>query len=302
MNQSAHEEEIDLTELVVRPAVPPVEAPSPAPAPQAPVEPEPPGPLESHISALTERIQPPLGKRLQHILTELSRLIKYLELIEEQVSEETPPRKVVVIFRAVHERANILTKFVNVTAAAVGKGDTNLYDVLKGISFGLRHELHRVYEDGGASLIGPNDVALPRGRAVRAHGLLQNCFQQLIVTLLQGLDPSLDASALFEDFKIKREQSITLYGELTGLLGKVRKAQNDFGLLQSISLANTLSQFRQDTLHYLMYQDWAEFEGFIAEIVDTHDDANGLVEVLRRFTAYLETLISQVAMRTVFKS
>src|SRR5215213_794620 len=243
MSQSAHEEEIDLTELVVRPSAPPVEAPSPAPAP---IEPGPLGPLESHISALTERIQPPLGKRLQHILTELSRLIKYLQLIEQQVSEETVPRKVIVIFHAVHERANVLTKFVNVTATAVGEGDSNLYDVLKGISFGLRHELHRVYEDGAASLVGPDDAALPRGRAVRAHGLLENCFQQLSVTLLQALDPALDASALFEDFKIKREQSITLYGELTGLLGKVRKAQNDFGLLQSISLANTLSQFRQD--------------------------------------------------------
>jgi len=300
MNQSAHEEEIDLTELVVRPAVPTVEAPSPAPAP-APAEPEPPGPLESHISALTESIQAPLGKRLQHILTELSRLIKYLELIESQVSEEPPPRKVAVIFRAVHERANILTKFVNVTADAVGEGSNPLYDVLKGISFGLRHELHRVYEDGGASLVGPDDAPLPRARAVRAHGLLLNCFQQLTVTLLQTHDPALDACSLFEDFKIKREQTVTLYGELTGLLGKVRKAQNEFGLLQSMSLANTLSQFRQDTLHYLMYQDWAVFEGFIAEIVATHDDADGFVEVLRRFTTYLETLISQVAMRTVLK-
>ncbi|HKQ51275.1 MAG TPA: hypothetical protein VJT74_02830 [Pyrinomonadaceae bacterium] len=301
MNPSAHEEEIDLTELVVRPAVPTVEAPPTAPAPAPVAEPEPPGPLESHISALTERIQAPLGKKLQHILTELSRLIKYLQLIEQQVLEETTPQKVLVIFRAVHERANILTKFVNVTAASVGEGGNNLYDVLNGISFGLRHELHRVYEDGGASLVGPDDAALTRARAVRAHGLLQNCFQQLIITLLQALDPGLDASALFEDFKIKRKQSITLYGELTGLLGKVRKAQHDFGLLQNISLANLLGQFRQDTMHYLMYQDWAEFEGFIAEIVATHDDADGFAEVLRRFTAYLETLISQVAMRTVLK-
>lgn len=308
MNPSAHEEEIDLTELVVRPAAPAVEAPSvavhpaeaPAPAP-VPVEPEPPEPLEAHISALTERIQPPLGKRLQHILTELSRLIKYLELIEQQISEETPPRKAVVIFRAIHERANILTKFVNVTAAAAGGGDQLLYDALKGVSFGLRHELHRVYEDGGASLVGPDDAPLPRGRAVRAHGLLQNCFQQLTITLLQALDPELDGNAVFADFKIKREQSITLYGELVGLLAKVRKAQGDYGLLRSISLANTLGQFRQDTMHFLMYQDWAEFEGFIAEIVATHEDAEGCVRVLRRFTTYLETLISQVAMRTVLK-
>ena len=303
MNSSAHEEEIDLSELVVRPAAPPVEAPSPAPAPAAPPPArEPPSPLESHISALTERIQAPLGKRLHHILTELSRLIKYLELIEDQVSEETPPQKVVVIFRAVNERASALTKFVNVTADEVGDDGNTLYDVLKGISFALKHELHRVYEDGAAGLVGPDASSLPRGRAVRAHGLLQNCFQQLSITLLQALDPELDGSTLFEDFKIKREQSVALYGELVSLLAKVRKAQNDFGLLQSISLTNSLNQFRQDTLHFLMYQDWAEFEGFIAEIVATHDDANGLRQVLRRFTTYLETLVSQVAMRTVLKS
>ncbi|HEY0378459.1 MAG TPA: hypothetical protein VGC87_16200 [Pyrinomonadaceae bacterium] len=297
MNPSAHEEEIDLSELAVRPAVPPVEAPSTAPA-----KAEQPDPLESRISALTERIGPPLGKRLQHILTELSRLIKYLQLIEGQVSEDTPPRKTVVIFRAVHERASALANFVNVAAAEAGEGDETLYDVLNGIGFALSHELHRVYDEEATGLLGPEDSAPPRGRAVRAHGLLQNCFQQLIVTLLQALDPALDGAAIFEDFKIKREQSIVLYGELLSLLTKVRKAQNDFGLLQSISLANSLNQFRQDTLHFLMYQDWAEFEGFIAEIVETHDDARGFLEALRKFTSYLETLIAQVSMRTVLKN
>lgn len=298
MNPSAHEEEIDLSELAVRPAVPPVEAPLPAPAKSD----QPDDPLESRISVLTERIQPPLGKRLQHILTELSRLIKYLQLIEQQVSEDTPPRKIVVIFRAVHERAHALANFVNVTATAVGESDETLYEVLNGIGFALGHELHRVYADEAGSLIGPEDSGPPRGRAIRAHGLLQNCFQQLIITLLQALDPTLDGNTLFEDFKIKREQSVVLYGELLSLLTKVRKAQNGFGLLQSISLANSLNQFRQDTLHFLMYQDWAVFEGFIAEIVETHDDANGFLEVLRRFTSYLETLIAQVAMRTVLKN
>lgn len=297
MNPSAHEEEIDLSELAVRPAVPPVEAPLAAPAKS-----DQPDPLESRISDLTERIQPPLGKRLHHILTELSRLIKYLQLIEQQVSEDTPPRKIVVIFRAVHERAHALANFINVTANETGESDETLYEVLNGIGFALGHELHRVYEDEAAGLIAAENSGPPRGRAVRAHGVLQNCFQQLIITLLQALDPTLDGSTLFEDFKIKREQSIVLYGELLALLTKVRKAQNDFGLLQSISLANTLNQFRQDTLHFLMYQDWAEFEGFITEIVETHDDARDFLEALRRFTSYLETLIAQVAMRTVLKS
>jgi hypothetical protein len=189
-----------------------------------------------------------------------------------------------------------------VTAAAVGESDETLYDVLKGIGFALRHELHRVYEDEAAGLIGPADSGPPRGRAVRAYGLLLNCFQQLSITLLQTLDPTLDASSLFEDFKIKREQSIVLYEELVSLLSKVRKAQNDFGLLQSISLTHSLNQFRQDTLHFLMYQDWADFESFIVEIVEKHDDARGFLQVLHRFTSYLETLISQVAMRTVLKS
>jgi hypothetical protein len=299
MNPSAHEEEIDLSELAVRPAAAaPVEAPSPAPPPKS----DQPDPLDARISALTERTGPPLGKRLQHILTELSRLIKYLQLIERQVSEETPSRKTVVIFRAVHDRAHALANFVNVAAAETGEGDETLYEVLNGIGFALSHELHRVYEEEATGLLGPEDSAPPLGRAVRAHGLLQNCFQQLIVTLLQALDPALAAAAIFEDFKIKREQSIVLYGELLSLLTKVRKAQNGFGLLQSISLTNTLNQFREDTLHFLMYQDWAEFEGFIAEIIENHEDARGFLEALRKFTSYLETLIAQVSMRTVLKS
>jgi hypothetical protein len=297
MNPSAHEEEIDLSELAVRPAAAPVEPPSPAPAKS-----DQPDPLDARISALTEQTGPPLGKRLQHILTELSRLIKYLQLIEEQVLEDTPPRRTVVIFRAVHERAQALANFVNVAAAETGEGDETLYEVLNGIGFALQHELHRVYDEEASGLLGPEGSAPPRGRAVRAHGLLENCFQQLIVTLLQALDPTLDGGAIFEDFRIKREQSIVLYGELLSLLTKVRKAQNDFGLLQSISLANSLNQFREETLHFLMYQDWAEFEGFISEIVEKHDDARGFLEALRKFTSYLETLIAQVSMRTVLKN
>lgn len=296
MNSSAHEEEIDLSELTVRPAVPTVEAPLAAPAKF-----DQPDSLESRISALTERIQPPLGKRLQHILTELSRLIKYLQLIEQQVFEDTPPQKIVVIFRAVHERAHALSNFINVTAAETGESNETLYEALNGIGFALGHELHRVYEDEASGLIWSEKSGPQRGRAVRAHGLLQNCFQQLIITLLQALDPALDGSSLFEDFKIKREQSVVLYGELVSLLAKVRKAQNDFGLLQSISLANSLNQFRQDTLHFLMYQDWAEFESFITEIVETHDDARSFLETLRKFTSYLETLTAQVGMRAVLR-
>jgi hypothetical protein len=296
MNPSAHEEEIDLSELVVRPAAPPVEAPPPAPVPAKPDQPD---PLDALISALTERARPPLGKRLHHILTELSRLIKYLQLIEQQLSGDAPRRKTAVIFRAVRERAHALANFVNVAAAEAERGDETLYEVLNGIGFALGHELHRVYEEEAAGLLAAEDSVPPGGRAIRAHGLLLNCFQQSIITLLQALDPTLDGFSLFEDLKIKREQSIVLYGELLSLLTKVRKAQNDFGILQSISLANSLNQFRLETLHFLMYQDWAEFEGFIAEIVETHDDARGFLEALRKFTSYLETLIAQVSMRTV---
>ena len=300
MNPSAHEEEIDLSEIAVRPAAPPpVEAPPPVPVPAKPDQPD---PLDALISALTERIQPPLGKRLHHILTELSRLIKYLQLIEQQLSEDAPGRKTVVIFRAVHERAHALANFVNVAAAEAERGDETLYEVLSGIGFALRHELHRVYDEEAAGLIASEGSVPPGGRAIRAHGLLLNCFQQSIITLLQALDPTLDGFSVFEEFKIKREQSIVLYGELLALLTKVRKAQNDFGLLQSISLANSLNQFRLETLHFLMYQDWAEFEGFIAEIVETHDDARTFLEALRKFTSYLETLIAQVSLRTVLKN
>ena len=112
-------------------------------------------------------------------------------------------------------------------------------------------------------------------------------------------DPTLNGNVLFEDHKLKQEQSVTLYRELTLLLHKIRRVESGAGILQQLYFINSLKQFHRETMHYLMHRDWAEFESFVNEIVKTYDEAGDLSPVFHRFSGYLETLLNHVSMRAV---
>jgi hypothetical protein len=141
-----------------------------------------------------------------------------------------------------------------------------------------------------------------RAELTRAYGLLHNCFQQSIITLAQTFNPKLDGAILFDDYKIKVEQSIELDRELASLLQQVRRAEKEAGVLLKLSLINRVKMFRDHTMHYLMYKDWEVFEGFVAEIVKTYDAMENLAPVMHKFGSYLETLLQHVRMRAVLSN
>jgi hypothetical protein len=159
--------------------------------------------------------------------------------------------------------------------------------------------MHRVYDIEAKGLDGPGGVQFSRSALTRAYGLLQNCFQQSVITLTQVFNPTLDGGELFEEYKARGEQSLILRKELMMLLQKVRGITNESGVLQTLNVINNLKRFRLEAMHFLMYRDWEEFEAFVDEIITTYDEAGDLHCVLDRFTPYLETLINHVNMRTV---
>ena len=86
------------------------------------------------------------------------------------------------------------------------------------------------------------------------------------------------------------------------LLQKVRGLTKESGVLQMLNVINSLKRFRQETMHFLMYRDWGEFEAFVDEIITTYDEAGNLTLVLNKFVPYLETLINHVNMRAVLSN
>ncbi|HYJ47784.1 MAG TPA: hypothetical protein VEV81_14300 [Pyrinomonadaceae bacterium] len=294
MKPNPNEEVIDLSELV-HPA-PPAEQPSPDTTSSG-------GALElnPHLIEITGRIAQPLRKATLHTFIELHHLLKYSDLIADCVERDGQLGKTALFFRLIKSRGDVLVGKINSFAAQVAGSYATLREALEGISFALEHELSRVYEPEGA--LDPGAARrgrLSRSELARACGILQNCFQQSTVVLAQVFNPTLDPGDIFPNYKAREEQSIILHRELTLLLQKIGRAERGGGTLQKMYFINSLQQFRQETMHFLMQRDWEEFEGFVDEIVNAYDETGDLTSVLERFTSYLETLIKHVSMRAVF--
>ena len=256
--------------------------------------------LQQLFNELVKRIPPPLQAGMLHVFTELLQLLTYVGLIEDDITQERDLRRTITIFKVIHTRALALIDKINVLATNAHKSEEALGEALEGTGFALKHELRRVFEGSGLSQgTTQAQTQFSRSKLTRAYGLLHNCFQQSTITLAQVFDPTLNGNVLFEDHKLRQEQSITLYRELTLLLQKVRRVESGAGILQKLYFINSLKQFQQETMHFLMHRDWAEFENFVNEVIKTYDEAGDLGPVFHRFSGYLETLLNHVSMRAV---
>lgn len=297
MKTNIQEEIIDLSDLA-RPAVGSAES-LPVPAPRA-VESE--THLPQQVGAPAEQTHLSADEAVRPVTTELLSLLNHLKLIEGTLTQGGDIQRTVVVFKLIHNRALSLIEKIETLAAQLGTSHETLRVALDTTSFALKHETRRVYEVEAKGLGGPGGVQFSRSELTRAYGLLQNCFQQSVITLTQVFNPTLEGDELFAEYKARGEQSLVLRQELTVLLQKVRGITKESGVLQVLHLINSLKRFRQETMHFLMYRDWEGFEAFVDEIITTYDGAGNLNPVLDRFAPYLETLINHVNMRAVLNN
>jgi hypothetical protein len=312
MLSNVYEEEIDLGDLLQQQT--PVEAVPLTSQPIAknldalpdkeveavPLMSQPSIPLQENISAIVEATEPPpLREVILRIFTELARLLNYLELIAEGINQDKTLQKTTILFRLVNEKAQSFLGYLNANTASVREYNEELGETLESISFAIAHELNRVYKEKVPAINSTKPSVFSRAELTWIYGLLHNCFQQSTITLVQAFDPSLDGSHLFEDYKLKLDQSVILYRELSELLRHVNNAEKSTGLLMKLSFINHLQAFRNETMHFLMYRDWETFEKFVDEIIRTYNSMEDLSTPLHRFGRYLETLLKHVGMRSV---
>jgi len=65
------------------------------------------------------------------------------------------------------------------------------------------------------------------------------------------------------------------------------------------SMVRGITKFRTQSMQFLMYTDWPEFESFCEKAVSSLDDPQKLESVSHQFRCYLETLLGQVKLRSV---
>jgi hypothetical protein len=256
--------------------------------------------LQLEIDLVLHRIfNPNLREISQTILGAMLRYFDWLARIENNLQKLDTLLESLSLLEVLEFEARGLTDFIDTRAVKLAAGNERLLDVLDGISYGITHDLRRVFERELVRGVTEQSIPIVYGKILHAHGLLSNCFQQSTITLLQVFNPSLDASKLFNDYELRLQQSLILCKDLSSLMRFVRLAQanDDPDVLRSVTAR--ILEFRDGSMQYLMYKDWRGYESLALEVITAVENNLDPKPLLHRFICYLEVLYGHVKMRAV---
>ena len=255
--------------------------------------------MHARLQTIVEGIEPAhLRELMRNVFDDLNRLLGYVEQLKAAVESADDTAAALFLLDAL--RAEALATACGLDSECEGGGlPADLSEELERASFAVRHELRAVF---GRLLVGVDsleDRSEARARLGEAHDLLRNCFQQSTVSLACLLRSSFDAAEVFEDLRLKRENSRRLYEDLSALLHSARNAERRTDRL-SLTLFNArLEHFRCDSMRHLMQKDTETCRRFVEDfrLLRTHGEAPRFF--LHRFSCYLELLVKHVGMRSV---
>ena len=256
--------------------------------------------LQNEIDYVLKSIEDPKVRQIsQTILHEIFRFFDWLDRIDNNLRKLDTLLESLSILEVLEFEARSLTDFIETRAIKVAAGNEKLHEVLEGISYGITHDLRRVFERELVRGVTEQSTPIVYGKILHAHGLLSNCFQQSTITLLQVFNPTLDASTLFNDIESRLKNSLVLCRDLSSLMRFVRlsQANSDPDVLRTV--VGRILEFRDGSMQYLMYKDWRGYESLALEVITAIENNLDSKPLLHRFLCYLEVLYGHVKMRAV---
>ena len=256
--------------------------------------------LHFEINSVLRQINDPdLREISQTILTEMLRFFDWLTRIENNLHKLDTLLESLSLLEVLEFEARSLIDYIETKTLVASVRNERLHDVLDGISYGITHDLRRIFERELVRGVTEQSIPIVYGKILHAHGLLTNCFQQSTITLLQVFNPGLDASTLFNDYELRLQQSLILCKDLSSLMRFARLAQanGDPDVLRSVTAR--ILEFRDGSMQYLMYKDWRGYESLALEVITAVENNLDPKPLLHRFLCYLELLYGHVKMRAV---
>jgi hypothetical protein len=235
----------------------------------------------------------------QTILGEMLRFFDWLARIENNLHKLDTLLESLSLLEVLEFEARSLTDYIDTRAIKLAKGNERLHEVLDGISYGITHDLRRIFERELVRGVTEQSIPIVYGKIMHAHGLLTNCFQQSTITMLQVFKPGLDASTLFNDVELRLQQSMVLCKDLSSLMRFVRLAQANGEPDVMREVTARILEFRDGSMQYLMYKDWRGYESLALEVITAIENNLDPKPLLHRFICYLEVLYGHVKMRAV---
>jgi hypothetical protein len=230
----------------------------------------------------------------------LFRFLKYLKLVSTDLAQDRPLKQHLVIFSLLHEEMGTLSDFLRARFLRNKEAGHPLRNAAELITYSLKMEAQRVLDRELIFVSRESDPGPIYTRVENAHGLLRNCCQSGLLTLIQAVDKDFDVAALFP----ARAESLIAAEKLRQDLWELRQWLTDVlgnkEELDSNRIVERLISFRETSLRSLMYRDWAEFETFS----DALAISTNFIEIrthIRKFVSFLEMLIQEVSKRSVFQ-
>ena len=238
-----------------------------------------------------------LGADVREIFGRLFGMLERLQLIAQMLGQDQPLKPSLLLFALLKREVRELLEMVEKTLLLV-PADSVLYEVLDGFAYVTPMELRKVYEHELVGVSETRQTPAIFASVENSYGLLKDSFQQAIVALAQVYAVNLPTTEVFPNQQTKLEQSLALRKELWTLLKIVQTVEKSLEPASLAKLNQRLAVFRQGAMLFLMFKDFETTERFIEEIARTPRNEE-VVQVLHRFGAYLETLLSQVNMRNI---
>lgn len=252
------------------------------------------------IKQVVDNIESAEVKELVRVVfKDVLRLLECLRLIESHLRQVDSAEETFELFELIHDEARLLVEFIRSDALSYSHLGDELADTLDGITFVINHDLQRVFEHDTRKILTQKATHLILSEVHRAHDVLTNCLQQSTISLAMVFDRSLVGSKLFDNSDVRHKQSLQLCQDLLTLHQLVEAFDAENGEVSMNSLMDGITKFRLESMEYLMYSDWPQFESFCERIRISTADSPALAAVLHQFQCYLETLLGQVRMRAV---
>src|SRR5687767_3035516 len=127
--------------------------------------------LKAEINrALNSIVDPELRNVSEIILSELLRFFEWLDRIENNLHKLDTLLENLSLLEVLEFEARSLTDFIDVKAMKVAAGSDRLHEVLDGITYGITHDLRRIFERELVRGVTEQSTPIVYGKVLHAHG------------------------------------------------------------------------------------------------------------------------------------
>lgn len=252
------------------------------------------------IIRIVKGMQVPLYKRsIAAVFLEFYRILRYLHGVGLQMQDPAVLKRALLIFALVHAELKWNIQYLEDQFLRREHPDVHFAELVEGIVYSLSMELRKVMQRElvGASALQQYEFIYIKIQ--NSQGILLNAVQQIVFAIAHYFDPRLEGHDLFPDYVTRREQSIQLRSDIIELRDFADHFNKNRDLQHLSELVQKIEWFRNNSMKYLMYKDWFEFDGFYHEVCACKSSGN-LQFTLHRFTIFLTALIKEVSKRAIF--